>query len=147
MAIAVKDIATSAEKWGQRASGAATEYATNAAQAGEAWARNTAAAVDNYRAGISQGNVPQRYARGVAKAGQSGKYSRKISTVGQSRYSEGVTNATGDWATGFGPYHQTIASVSLPPRRPRGDAANYERGKAIGQALHAKRIAMLGASG
>jgi len=42
------------------------------------------------------------------------------------------------------PYLQTLASLNLPARRPRGDSQNYLRVNQVGAALNAKRIALLG---
>lgn len=145
MAIVVKDITASSQKWSTRASGASSEFEQNAIQAADKWARQTQAASDNYRAGISQANIATRFARGVAKAAQANKYARKLSAVGSSRYSSGVSGAAADWATGFEPFQSTLQGITLPQRRPRGDAANYERVKAVGTALNARRIALLGA--
>ncbi|GAH58623.1 unnamed protein product, partial [marine sediment metagenome] len=41
----------------------------------------------------------------------------------------------------------TIAAITLSPRKPRGDPANYMRVQEIGKALNAKRLALLGAGG
>lgn len=144
MAINVKDIGSSAAKWGNRASGAAGEYAENAAAAAPRWAANTQNSGDNFQAGISAGDIKQRFTRGVARAAAKGKYANKIAAVGSGRYSSGVSGATGEWSSGFEPYHRALSGMSLPARRPRGDAANYERVRAVGQQLHATRLAQLG---
>ncbi len=142
----VKDLSSSSEKWANRASGASAEFEANAIAAADVWARNTVAAANNYQAGISQGNIAQRFARGVSRAAQRGKFATKLAAVGGSRYSSGVSVAKADWASGFEPYHGTLSTLQYPARRPRGDVANLERVKAVTTALHAKRIAMLGTS-
>jgi len=147
MPIAVKDLSKSSTKWAERASGASTEFAENAAANAETWARNTQAAEGNYRQAISGGNVAARFARGVAKAASGGKFARKIRAVGQSRYSEGVSQGKEDWRIGFEPFQQAIAGVSLPARKPRGDAGNIERVKAVTTTLNAKRLAVLASGG
>lgn len=145
MPIKVKDLTQSGEKWGQRAAGAADEYAVNAAAAQDEWGRATQAAEANYRAGIMQANIGTRFARGVARALAKSKYANKIREVGGTRFSAGVNIAKADWAEGFGPYHAVLQAVVLPPRRPRGDAANIARVSAVTTILHAKRLALLGA--
>ena len=147
MAIAVKDLSKSSEKWGSRASSASSEFAEQAAANAETWARNTQASEGNYRQAISGGNVAARFARGVAKAASQGKFAKKIRAVGQSRYSEGVSQGKEDWRIGFEPYQQAIAGVALPARKPRGDAGNLERVKAITTTLNAKRLAVLASGG
>lgn len=141
----IKDITTSAQKWSRNAGSAATEFAANAQGAAAKWGQETQKSGANFRQAISAGNIQAKFERGVAKAAQSGKFARKLALVGASRYSEGVGAAQQDWASGFEPYQSVLQGVTLPPRAPRGDARNYERVKAIGQALNAKRIAGLGA--
>ena len=147
MAITVKDLTASSAKWSERASSASDEYAKNAVASQDAWGRNTQASEANYRAGISQANIGTRFARGVARALAAGKYARKIEAVGGSRFATGVQGAGGDWSTGFGPYHTALQGISLPARRPRGDAANIQRVAAIASTLHARRLALLGSGG
>lgn len=138
----VKPLENSAGKFATNAANASGEYAARAGMSGEKWAREAAAAAGNYRQAVSAGNIEARFRRGVQKAGAD-KYARKIAAVGQARFSEGVSGASDDWAAGFGPYQQTLASLTLAPRRPRGDASNYARVKQVGDALNAKRIAAL----
>jgi hypothetical protein len=145
--LTVKDLSKSSAKWSERASGAATEFAENAAAAQDLWGRATQAAEANYRAGISQANIGTRFARGVARALAKGKFANKITSVGGSRYSAGVQGAQADWADGFGPYHSALQALALPARRPRGDAANIQRVAAVASTLHAKRLAQLGSGG
>jgi hypothetical protein len=142
---AVKDLTSAAQKWSRNAGAAATEFAANAQGAADKWGRNTQASGGNFRQAISAGNIQAKFERGVSKAAQLGKFARKLASVGAGRYSEGVGGAQQDWSTGFEPYHGVLQTISLPPRAPRGDARNYERVKAVGQALNAKRIAGLGA--
>lgn len=147
MALSVKDLAASAGKWATRASGASSEFQTAAVAAADKWARNAQSAQSNFRQGIAAGNIDVRFARGIARAAQLNKFARKLQAYGSGRYSQGVSEAEGDWSSGFGPYHQVLTGLALPARKPRGDAGNYERVRAVGSALNAKRIAMLGAGG
>lgn len=142
---AVKDLTSSAQKWSRNAGAAATEFAANAQQNADKWGRNTAQSGANFRQAISAGNIQAKFERGVTKAASAGKFAKKLAAVGAGRYSEGVGGAQQDWSSGFEPYNSVLSSITLPPRAPRGDARNYERVKAVGQALNAKRIAGLGA--
>ena len=144
MAIRVKDLSQSATKWSRNAAGAASEYADNAEGSAEAWAQNTAAAAAVYFQAVSQGGIQQRFLKGVQRVGSS-KYARRVRDLGAGRYSSGVQSAEGDWQEGFSPYAQTIAGLTLPGRRPRGDPGNLNRVAAVANALHARRIALLGA--
>ena len=143
MAIKVKDISVSSAKYVQNAQGASSEYAQNAAAAGSEWEQNTRAAASNYKQAVSAGNIQERFARGVAAAG-SEKYTRMITAKGANRYGSGVAEAQQDWASGFGPYAQTLAGLTLPARQPRGSKANIARVSAVADALNAKRLSLLG---
>lgn len=145
MAIRVKDLAGSASRWASRAGGAAGEYSTEAQAAGERWASNTGASAQTYFQAVSSAGIQDRFRRGVQRAGAS-KYTRKIADVGQSRYSTGVQAAIDDWRAGFEPFASTIAGLTLPPRRPRGDPGNIERVRVIASALNARRLAALGST-
>ena len=144
MALTVKPLDASAEKYRQNAANASTLYATNAGGAGDRWSAATLAAKQTFNQAIKAAGIEDRWHRGVSRAG-AGKYATKIAEVGQSRYSEGVQNAGEDWQTGFEPFASTLAGLTLPQRRPRGDAGNYGRVEAVGKALNAKRLALLGA--
>ena len=143
MAIKVKDVSASATKYVQNAQAASGEYAAAAAGAGADWETNTRAAASNFRQAVTAAGIEQRFARGVAAAGAE-KYTRKINAVGAARYSSGVAEGGQDWATGFTPYAQTLAGISLPARQPRGSKANVQRVQAVMDALSAKRLALLG---
>ena len=146
MAIKVKPIEASTTKWGDNAARAATEFATNAAAAAEDWARNTAAATDNFGQAITAPGIKNRFRAGVVKAGAA-KFARKINDVARDRFGPGVAAAKDDYKTGVEPFFSTLAGVSLSPRKPKGDPANYKRVEEVGKALSAKRLAMLGGRG
>ena len=146
MAIKVKSIDASSIKWTENASRAAAEFATNAEAAADEWQRATAASSDNYGAAVTAAGIKERFRRGVVRAGAA-KFARKIRDVARDRFGPGVTAAQEDYKTGAEPYYSTLAAITLSPRKPRGDPANYRRVEEIGKALNAKRLALLGAGG
>jgi hypothetical protein len=142
-ALRVKDVGRSAEKWSRNASAAGADYASGAAAAGPQWAANTVAAAQTFGQAVAAAGIVERFRRGVQRAGAE-KYARKIVDVGASRYGSGVQAAQGDWQAGFEPYAATLASLTLPQRRPRGDPGNLARVQAVMSALNTKRLALLG---
>lgn len=146
MAIKVKPIEASTTKWGDNAARAAAEFAANAVAAAEDWARNTANSADNFAMAISSPGIKNRFRSGVVKAGAA-KFSRKINDVARDRFGPGVGAAKEDYKAGAEPFFSAIASVTLSPRKPKGDPANYKRVEEIGKALNAKRLALLGGGG
>lgn len=143
MAIKVKSPQQSQDKWVRNAQNASQEYATNAEQAGDTWQTRTAAAEGNYAQAVSNPTIQRRFGAGVRKAGAQ-KYQRGITEKGAQRYGPGVATGGPDYNQGVTPYLDTIAALTLQPRRPRGDPGNYQRVSQIGDALHNKRIALLG---
>lgn len=146
MAIKVKPIEASKDKWSENAARAATEFATNAEAAAEDWARNTAGSADNFHMAVTASGVKERFRRGVVKAGAA-KFARKIRDVARDRFGPGVSAAVEDYKVGVEPYFSTLAALTLSARKPRGDPANYNRVQEVGKALNAKRLAMLGGGG
>ena len=146
MAIKVKPIEQSMTKWSENASRASAEFAANAEAAADEWARNTGAASGNYHQAVTAAGIQERFRRGVARAGAA-KFARKIRDVARDRFAPGVSAATEDYKAGAEPYMSTLAGITLSPRKPRGDPANYRRVEEIGKALNAKRLALLGSGG
>jgi hypothetical protein len=139
MAIRVKDTASLARKFVQRAGAASGDYTDGVKVAGNDWETNTRSAGDNYAAGVQQAIGDRRFERGVSEAGAS-KYVSRASTLGAQRFVTGVQAAEGDWSKGAAPYLQAIASLDLPPRRPKGDPANMQRAQAVAARLRAMKV-------
>jgi len=146
MAIKVKDVTMSTSKWGDNAARAAESFAVEAEAGAEAWAKNTAAATDTFHQAITAPGIKERFKRGVTRAGAA-KFARKVRDVGRDRFAPGVAAATEDYKANVEPYFNTIASLTLSTRKPRGDPANFKRVEEVGKALNAKRLALLGAGG
>ncbi len=145
MAVKVKNAAESAKKWQSNSSGAATAAAEGAIAAAQDWATNTQNAAEIFKMGISAPGIETRFKTGVARAGAE-KFARKVKALTSSRFSSGVTAGAADFQSNVEPYLATISSLTLPAAGPRGDARNYERTRAVGQALNAKRLALMGGS-
>lgn len=136
MAIRVKDTGTLAKKFRERAQAAVNDYSSGVQAAGADWEAGARAGVDNFAAGVQQAIADGRYAKGISAAG-SAKYVERATKLGPQRFQTGVAAAEGDWAKGAQPYLQEIASMTLPPRRPKGDPGNMQRAQAVAQRLNA----------
>ena len=143
MAIKVTSATDAAQVWVDGARQRAGRYGANAPAAAQDWATNAAAAASTFKSAVSAPNIDKMFAGGIAKAGAS-KYQRKTAGVGKDRYPGGVAAAQADYASGVGPYLDTIKGVTLPAKKMRGDPGNLDRVKAIATALNAKRIALHG---
>lgn len=130
----IRDTASIAKKFVQRATAAAPDYKTGVEASGQDWQTNTAASGENYQNGVQQAIADKRFERGVAAAG-AGKFVQRASTLGAQRFPTGVGAAEADFAKGAAPYLDALKSMNLPPRRAKGDPANYQRAQAVAQRL------------
>jgi hypothetical protein len=142
MAVAVKPIEQSAERWERRASQAAEDYVRGTDQPKRPWAESTLAAEANYKAAVTAAANAGRQGAGVRKAGNQ-KWKSAIDRKGRANFTTGVIGAGQDWAAGSRPYQQAVATVTLPPRGPKNSPANYQRVQLIGDTQSKLRQAML----
>lgn len=139
MAIKVPDVTTSAKKYADRGSAAAADYTAGVRGSGGTWQSNTSAATENYNQAVTEAIGRNAFAKGVSAAGGA-RFESRASTVGAQRFPQGVREGQGNWAEGVAPYLQTIAGVTLPPRRPKGDPGNIARVAAIADALRRRKV-------
>ncbi len=140
MAIRVKDAAMAAQKFVTRGQAAAGDYGKGVQAAGDIWQAHAAAAGDTFAAGVQDAITRGAFAKGIAKAG-SAKYVMRAAGVGAQRYPQGVAQAGPAWQDKTAPYLQTLAGITLPPRRPKGDPGNMARVSAVTDALRKKKLA------
>ena len=142
----IKPLDQIVKKWSEVTPGRAPYYELGVKGAGKDWFDRASAAGETWASGVQEAITQNRYVKGIKKAGPE-KYVEKASTVGVRRWPEGIRAATADYQSGFAPYHETIARLTLPDRGPRGDPKNLERVRVIATALHKKRLELLGAGG
>lgn len=131
---AIKPLEQSSEKWIRRAQVAGPDFQAGVTNPRASWSAASSAADANYRQAVTAAAAAGRFAAGVRKAGDE-KWRANSLAKGPSRFAEGVQLAVGEWQKGFGPYQQTIAGVTLPPRGPTGSPQNIQRVAAIATAL------------
>jgi len=133
-----------AEKWSTVTPGRSTFYESGTAGQGGEWESKTVGAKNAYKAGISVAGIEDRFTGGVRRAG-GGKWERKVSAVGVSRFGPGIGAAREDYLSGVSDYISMLSGMSIPDRGPRGDPSNYAIVQKVGEALHKKRLSLLGA--
>lgn len=136
----VRDLTTAAAKFSTNAQAGANNYA-NGVSATTNWASQTEAAEGTWKAGVAAAANAGRFGKGVSKAGD-GKWKAGVQAKGKDRYttSVGSPQAKANWQAGFGPYAQVLGSLTLPPKGVKGSPSNYDAVKAVGDALHQKKI-------
>lgn len=140
MGIKVKSGSDAATKFADRGGSAGPDYAAGVKGAGPDWEANTAAAADSFAAGVQDAISRNAFQKGVQRVGGA-KYEKKATEVGSRRFPEGIRAAKGDYQNGVQPYLDTIAGLTLTPRRPKGDPSNFRRVEEIGMALRKKKLA------
>lgn len=135
----IKPMSVIADKWAEVTPGRATFYETGVRTTTRDWSAATQAAETAYAQGVSEAVSRGAFADGVSGAGTNKWREQTLAKKG--RWSEGVRLGKQNYQSAFAPFRAVIEGVSLPPRGPRGDPGNYERSRAIGDALHAARVA------
>ncbi|RLC34283.1 MAG: hypothetical protein DRZ76_02960 [Candidatus Nealsonbacteria bacterium] len=144
--VKIKPIDQIVKKWTEVTPGRAPYYEAGIRNPREDWATRAAAAESAWASGVQDAITQGRFAKGVKRAGTE-KWQRKALEVGTRRWPEGIRAAAPDYQSGFAPYHDTLARLTLPERGARGDPKNIERVRVIAQALHKKRLELLGGGG
>lgn len=133
-----------ADKWVEVTPARSTYYADNAKGSGDKMERNAIAAKGTYNTAIKAPGIADRFAGGLKGSGA--KYNRKVESVGVDRFSTGIEAAKTDMEAGVGPYRDLLDGMTIADRKPRGDPANYKISQDVGDKLHKKRLAVLGAT-
>jgi len=139
MPLVVKDTATVARKFVQRASVAGPDYKSGVETTPKDWAGNTAAAEGSYEEGVQAAIARKAYGKNVRAAG-SEKWKSKAASLGAARYPQGVSGAEAAYSSGVGPYLDTLRAVDAGPRAARGSPQNIERVRRVCDALHKKKV-------
>jgi len=126
-------------KWKRKVAGASEDYRQGVTNPKADWATETGKAEARYKTAVTQAAAEGRFGKGVSKAGTD-KWKKGAMEKGISRWPDGVAMAEDEYRSGMGEVLSTISSVTLPAKGPKGDPRNYERVKAIGDALHKKKI-------
>jgi len=137
--VEVKPLEDVVRKWKSRAAIAQPEFTAGVSRASD-WQGKTAASADRWTAGVTQAASNDSFRKGVGKT-STDEWRRKTIEKGSVRFAGGIAAAEPDFRKGISEVLSTIASVTLPARGPKGSAGNYERVRAIGDALHAKKVA------
>lgn len=138
--------AETATKWAEQTPARASYYEGKTVGAGSTWESTTKAAANVFKVAVQAADIAKRFAGGVSRAGAA-KFDRKVKDVGVERWGPGIAAAETDMESGISPYLSELAAMSISERGARGDAKNYGIVKEIGDRLHKKRLALLGAGG
>jgi len=138
--VKVKPIDRVVKKWEERASVATDEYKAGVENPKQDWQKATEDAFPAWQTAIQEAIRNRTFIGGVRKAGTE-KWRRGALEKGADRYSSGVRAAVDEYRDAMGEVLRVMEGVTLPARGPKGDPKNYDRVKAIGEALHKYKVA------
>jgi len=127
-------------KWIARARVAGPDYEAGIKAPKRPWADAAAKAADTYFSAVSSPTTKTLFVRGIRRAGDA-RWSEMAIKKGVGRFAPGVEAGEPYFRAQMSDILSQIEAVVLKPRGPRGSAQNYERVKAIGDKLHAWRLA------
>lgn len=131
---AVKSASSIAKKWSEVTPQRSAQYEEGVKAPLRDWAKNTEAAKDAYKSGITDAIAKGRFEKGITKAGTK-KWQDRAALVGPARFSQGVQVAAPDYERGFASYRDVIEKTVLPPRFAKGDPRNIDRVRVMAAAL------------
>lgn len=135
----IKSLDKIGRKWTEVTPQRAGEYEEGIKNPRKSWQQSTEDASDAFDEGITQAVANKSFQKGVAEAGDA-KWRDGALKKGTRRWPEGVKLGGEAYRQGFAPFHSVIQGVTLPPRGPKGDPRNYDRVKAVGEALHEEKV-------
>lgn len=136
----IKSMTSVRDKWTRVTPGRTEDYKLGIQNPKRDWGEETAAAKDNWKAGVDAAAAKDMFGKGVSKAG-TGKWKEKALKKGPGRFAEGVYIAGPDYEKGFAPFHAAIERAELGPRFPKRDPRNLERVKRVVDALVTQKVA------
>jgi hypothetical protein len=132
-----------ASKWQRRAAVATDDYKAGITNPRQSWETATSEASDIHKQATMEALNRGAFRSGVEAAGDE-KWKSKSLGKGADRYAPGVADATKDYESAVAPYLDTIESVKLPMRGPKGDPKNIQRVAVIAKALRDKKLQIQG---
>jgi len=132
-----------ANKWATVTPQRSSDYEQGVRNPRADWARQTAAAADAWKTGVTEAIARGAFAKGVTRAGTQ-VWQEGALVKGTARWGPGVQVAQSKYEQAFAPYRDAIESVTLPPRFARRDPRNLDRVKAIVEAMNKTKTRLAG---
>jgi hypothetical protein len=126
-------------KYQARVAVAGADYQKGVQSPKVSWSAASSAAKSSFQAGVTAGDIADRWDRGISEAGD-GKWSSMSVTKGVPRFAPGVTAGLPYYRSGMGEVLGVIEGISWTKPGPAGSAGNYAIVQTIGDALHAMKV-------
>jgi hypothetical protein len=134
----VTDLGRAADKFERRGSQAGQDYQQGVQDVSDSEQQQaTVDAADTWEQGVQEAITEGRFQAGASDPSRS--WQQRSLEVGSSRFTQGVADSGDVWQERFSPFADVLEGLNLEPRGPRGSEANYNRSRAVGEALHNAR--------
>jgi len=143
MPIKVKDPGTTANKWATNAGNATNSYIAGINAPKTSQSAAAVAAGPRWQAAVQSPAALAAFTSHIQKAGDAAWAAGALGK-GKDRYSGGIAAAKAKYTNNVTPFLTAIAGVTLPDKGVRGSSQNYARVQAVGDALHALKVARAG---
>jgi len=143
MAIKVKDVNASMQKYTANTANAVAAYKAGIQSPKQSQSAAAIAAIPTWQQAVQSPQAAAAMKTGLNAAGDTGWQAGALNK-GAARYPQGTQLGAPKWAQNVAPYLQVIAGLNLPVKGIRGAAQNYARVQAVGQALHNAKLAKSG---
>jgi hypothetical protein len=130
---------TNPTKWARRSAGATDDYKAGIGSPRTDWQTATSAAEGRWKDGITKAAERGAFRKGVTRRGTD-YWQARSQELGPSRYAQGVASGEQNYADGVAPFTDVIRRTQLPPRYPKGDPRNLDRVKTMAEALHKAKL-------
>ncbi|MEE8478141.1 MAG: hypothetical protein V3S19_07205 [Gemmatimonadales bacterium] len=130
----IRAIDVIAKKWAAVTPLRSPDYEAGVREPRRDWQRQTLAAKDAWKSGVTAAIARDGFAKGVQRSGTT-QWQEAALTKGVQRWGPGVALGEDAYMRGFAPYQAAISRISLPPRYARRDPRNLERVRVIVEAM------------
>jgi len=134
----IKELALIANKWVRQSQASPESYAEGVRNPRIPWKNAAQAGTANYKQAMAASLAEDRHAKGINRATEADWQDNAIKK-GVTRWPEGIRLGSENFASGFEPFRQVIASTQLPARGPKGAPGNIQRVATLAAALHNKK--------
>lgn len=135
----MKSAQQSAQKFVERASGAAGDYVSGAEQTSKDQSAAAIAAAPIYAQAVQQSITRGSYAKGLAKSGKAG-WLDGVRRKGGERFAGGVAASSSKYAQNSARFDSARGAAASLPRGLKGSETNIARVKAVVTALRTAKV-------
>jgi hypothetical protein len=134
----VANLGNSADKFERRAGSAGQDYEQGVSEVSDSEQQQaTLDSADAWEQGIQDAIANGTFESGVENPNKS--WQQAALETGSTRFTQGASQAGDVWQDSFSEFADVLEGLNLQPRGARGSEANFQRARAVGEALNQAR--------